>query len=386
MADVDDGGFFAALPLLATAGQTFDAALYRAAPDGWLLCVTDIENSTGAVERGLHKTVNFCAASAIAALKNLCAPGTIPFLFGGDGCVAMVPAAKAAEARVALARARGFVARDFGLVLRVGAVAVADIRAAGADVLVGRYEPTPGNCFGVFLGGGVQACESALKGRGDAGLAFAMAIDPSLDDGVPPDMTGLSCRWNELASSNGEMMTVIVVGARDPGALYREIVALAERGGDPNPVHPATLTPRWPPLGFMLEARARRGRWPLWLMALRVLADTALAHYFIAGKRNAGNFNTERYLAETATNTDFCKHDDSLCFVIDCSPDAVAAIRAFLEQRAAADGFRFGLHLSRTALMTCLVQSAGAGAHVHFVDGGDGGYTSAAKKLRGLAA
>ena len=48
--------------------------------------------STPAVAAGKHKTVNFVAAMAIAALKNLCAPTRLPFLFGGDGSVVMVAA------------------------------------------------------------------------------------------------------------------------------------------------------------------------------------------------------------------------------------------------------------------------------------------------------
>jgi GTP cyclohydrolase III len=84
-------GFFDRLPVLRHARDTFDAQRYRAAPDEWALAVTDIVDSTGAIADGRHKTVNFVAAMAIAAAKNLCAPESIPFLFGGDGAVLMVP-------------------------------------------------------------------------------------------------------------------------------------------------------------------------------------------------------------------------------------------------------------------------------------------------------
>ena len=47
-------------------------------------------------------------------------------------------------------------------------------------------------------------------------------------------------------------------------------------------------------------------------------------------------------------------------------------------------GLRYGLHLSDTALMTCLVTSPADSLHVHFVDGGGGGYTSASRSLKGL--
>ena len=43
------------------------------------------------------------------------------------------------------------------------------------------------------------------------------------------------------------------------------------------------------------------------------------------------------------------------------------------------------MHVSETALMTCLVTSTVDSLHVHFVDGGDGGYTSAAKVLKAQA-
>ena len=67
-------GFFDSLPVLCHARDTFDAQRYRAAPDDWALAVTDIVDSTGAIAAGRHKTVNFVAAMAIAAAKNLCAP------------------------------------------------------------------------------------------------------------------------------------------------------------------------------------------------------------------------------------------------------------------------------------------------------------------------
>src|SRR4029079_9385866 len=49
-------GFFASLPLLAAALDTFDPGRYRRAPDDWELAVTDIVDSTGAIAKGRHKT------------------------------------------------------------------------------------------------------------------------------------------------------------------------------------------------------------------------------------------------------------------------------------------------------------------------------------------
>ncbi len=383
---VDDlaksSGFFAGLPLLQSAQGTFDEAKYLAAPDDWAVVVTDVVDSTAAIANGAHKTVNFVAAMAIAALKNLCAPEMIPFLFGGDGAVVMVPPQHAGATRRELARVRGLASREFGLQLRVGATTVARLRQHGSQVRVGRYEPSPGNSFGVFLGGGVGLLETAVRGRGAADLIAAAAIPESLDDAVSPDLSGLSCRWEEIRSQRGKMLTLILNGAPDPREIYATVMQLAGQRGDPRPVRLDTLNTRWPPKGFMLEARARQSGGFLLGSVFNVLFETFVAWFVFACNRPISGFDPVRYRSEITTNTDFCKHDETLCFVIDCPPEAIDVIRTYVERCAATESFQFGMDVAETALMTCLVTSSTNGLHVHFVDGGGGGYTNAAKRMK----
>lgn len=374
--------FFSELPLLAQASDTFDAARYGTAPDDWELVVTDIVGSTPLVAAGKHKTVNFVAAMAIAALKNLCAPIRLPFLFGGDGSVVMVPPGHAQAARQVLARVRGFAAREFGMQLRVGICPVAVLRQYGGEVRVGRFEPTPGNSFGVFQGGGVGLLERAARGQGDAALITRVAVPEALDDGVPVDLDGLSCRWNPLQSGRGRMLTLIIHGAADAGAVHAQVMQLARQGGAAAPVRPDTLSTGWPPKGLVLEAQASRRGAPLWTAVLRVLAMTLIARLIFLFGRPVGGFDPRQYVEEISSNTDFCKHDDTVSFVIDSPQDCIASIRNYLDRELAAGRLRYGMHVSQTALMTCLVTNASGGLHVHFVDGGDGGYTSAAKAMK----
>jgi len=382
----DGSEFFARLPLLATSRDAFEPGQYRKAPDDWALAVTDIVDSTGAIAKGRHKTVNFVAAMGIAALRNLCAPNRIPFLFGGDGAVVMVPAEFATRARTGLARVRGLAARDFELQIRVGLVAVSELRRLGRDVLVGRYEPTPGNSFGVFLGGGVGLLEDAIRGRGSNELAALADVPVALDDGAPVDLEGLSCRWDTLQSANGAMLTLILQGgAADLGDVHARVAALAGPDAQTRPVRQETLKLRWPPADFMLEVRARRRGGSLVLWACRVLIQTLVAWLLFARGKPTGKFDPQRYRAELITNTDFCKFDETVCLVIDCSHAAIAAIKNYLEEAAPARGIRYGIHVSPTALMTCLVTSASNSLHVHFVDGGSGGYTTAASSLKRAA-
>lgn len=378
---------FEMLKSMTSVTNVFEDDYYRTAPPDWLAVSTDVMGSTAAVEKGQQKTVNFVGASAIAALRNLCAPADLPFQFGGDGAMALVPPGHGDKALVELARARGFARREFGMSLRVGAARVADINRAGGTVLVGRYEPSPGNPFGMFAGGGMDMLELAVKERGDADLARLCRVPEELDDGEPPDLTGLSCRWEPLLSQRGAVVALLVVGDKDHCRLYRDLCRLSDSEATGLRVaSPENLNPGWPGEGTMIEARLGRGRGGVWRRWLSAAAQTVLVKLIYVFGVGLGGFDPVRYREETATNTAFVKHDDTLAVVFDCPAGRVGDVQSYLEEREAAGDLRFGLQVSDRALMTCLVGNAAEGRHVHFMDGGDGGYTVAAKRLKAAAA
>jgi hypothetical protein len=378
----DAARFYDRLAPMRSAAIVFDERDYVDAPRDWWLALSDIRGSTEAVETGHHADVNFAAAAMIAALVNLC--GSIPYQFGGDGAVALVPPEHEAAARRALARTRGFAKREFGLDLRVGFVQVATLAERGGAVLVGRYEPSPGSAYAVFRGGGIAMFERAVKGAGDPDLAREAMIADGEDDGEPPDLAGLSCRWTPVKAARGRMVSLVLRSA-DHARLYAEIARIA---GVPSlaAVTQDGLRARWPPHGLMREARARRGRWPLALMVPLVALETLLAYVVIRFRLKVGQFDPTRYIGEMAAGAvDFARSDESLCLVFDCPADRIDAVRAYLDARRSG-GLRYGMHVSDHAVMTCLVVSPVAGQHVHFVDGGDGGYTSAATRLKAQGA
>ena len=58
------------------------------------------------------------------------------------------------------------------------------------------------------------------------------------------------------------------------------------------------------------------------------------------------------------------------------------AIERRLEDARSAGIANAGLHRQETALMTCIVPSVFNDDHLHFLDGGGGGYTQAALQLK----
>lgn len=371
--------FYTTVPSMGAVSDAFDPAYFVPLPSDWLVAVSDIQGSTAGVAEGRHSDINFCAAAMIAGLTNHC--GSIPYQFGGDGAAALIPPEYAEDARRILARVRRFAKRDFNLSLRVGLAPVQALRDRNTDVLVGRYEPSPGNAYAVFLGGGVELLETSVKERGDAGLFELCAITEQDDDGEPPDLTGLSCRWTPLNSTRGQMIALVVRGP-DHGALYEELKRVT--GVEAlKATSLQVLNARWPPAGLMREAKARRGKATLFSWVIRVGIETLVAFIVMRLKLKLGPFDAEGYRKEIIQNAvDFARSDDMLCLTFDCPADRIAALEDYLANRAARGELNYGLHKSDHTVMTCLVASAVENQHVHFVDGGDGGYTKAATQLK----
>ena len=83
-----------------------------------------------------------------------------------------------------------------------------------------------------------------------------------------------------------------------------------------------------------------------------------------------------------ATHSDCRKFDDMLRMVLDCSQQQADTIRHYLEALHEQGLVFYGLHEANASLMTCFVGSVADGGHIHFIDGGDGGYATAAVQLK----
>ncbi len=378
----DSATFYQELPPMRTAASVLGTESYAAAPPDWCVAMSDIRGSTQAVAEGRHSEVNFAAAAMIAALTNLCG-SAIPYQFGGDGAVALIPPRHAEAARRALARVRAFARREFGLEQRVGLAPVGALVERDVHVHVAKYAPADGSIYAVFKGGGIELFERSVKGRGDDALGAMAAIGAELDDGEPPDLTGLSCRWTPIRSARGRMVSLVIKGA-DHGKIHAELARVAGIDGhDLHAVSVGALKARWPPKGLMREARARHGKRWLPLTVIAVGLETLLAWVVVRNRIKVGAFDPTSYMGEIANvAVDFARSDDNLYMVFDCPVDRIEAVNAFLTECQAKGELRFGMSQSDHAVMTCLVTSMMDGRHVHFVDGGDGGYTRAATQFK----
>jgi len=375
--------FYGRIPVFRGFSSLMDPALYSALPDDWSIGVADIVESTKAIAEARYKAVNMAGASVIAAVANALEGREFPFVFGGDGASFAVSPDDIARTRDALAATAIWVEESLNLMMRVALVPVAAVRAQGLDVRVARFGPSPNLSYAMFSGGGLGWAETAMK-RGE----FAV---PAAAPGTQPDLTGLSCRFEEIPSVRGLILSVLVVPARsaDPRAfrkLIEDVIALVERSPDAGrPVPPGGPPLRWPPAGADFEARAARGG-SLLKRRAAVLTFTLFAYLIMRFGISVGGFVPKTYVRQVVENSDFRKYDDGLRMILDCTPELEVALTRRLTLAASAGVVRYGLHRQDAAMMTCFTPSALRSDHVHFIDGARGGYASAATALKAMAA
>jgi len=375
--------FYGGIKVFRGFSSLMDPALYSPLPDDWIVGIADVVESTRAIAEARYKAVNMAGASVIAAVTNALAGREFPFVFGGDGASFAIAPGDLDAAREALAATAIWVEESLNLVMRVALVPVAAIRAQGLDVRVARFGPSANLSYAMFSGGGLGWAEAAMK-RGE----FAVEKAPP---GTQPDLSGLSCRFEEIPHARGLILSVLVVPARgaDPRAFRKvieDVVALAERTPDAGRPVPAQGPPlKWPPAGVDYEARATRGGS---LMKRRsvVLAFSLWAYVIMKFGITVGNFVPKRYLQQVVENSDFRKYDDGLRMILDCTPELADALARNLAEAAASGVVRYGLHRQDAAMMTCFTPSVMRADHVHFIDGARGGYASAATALKAMAA
>src|SRR5262245_58528996 len=158
-----DDNFYAELPIFDGFANIMEPSLYRPVPDDWFVGLTDVVESTRAIETGRYKAVNTAGASVIAAVTNALGNRLFPFVFGGDGASFAVAAKDFDLARAALAATSTWAGEELGLELRAALVPVKAIREQGLDIRVARFAPSRNVSYAMFSGGGLGWAERQMK-------------------------------------------------------------------------------------------------------------------------------------------------------------------------------------------------------------------------------
>lgn len=370
--------FYARLPSRTRFADLAEPDAFVPIPDDWLVVITDVVGSTEAVRAGRYREVNYVGAAGIAVALQAAGHVDIPFVFGGDGATVVVPLEIQEAVLGALAALQKRSEEGLGLTLRVGAVPVAEIRAAGHDLAVARLRVSENYDQALFQGRGIAWAERRVKNP-ETAAQYASRAEPVTDS---DPYAGLECRWSDIPSPYGETVSLLVAAIGDtPAETYRAVLHEVEAvyGEDAHPIALPQLRLSADPARLGPEVNLRHSgrftkRFELW-------ARNLLGRVLIRRRAVTAETDWGQYPVLLRAATDYRKFDGILRMVLAGTPEQRHRLEAFLEAGFARGQVAWGLHVSDRAVMTCLVYHR-MGRQVHFVDGAGGGYTAASEGFK----
>jgi hypothetical protein len=380
--------FYSQLPLLDNFLKITDLGNFVDVPDDWYIVVTDIRGSTKAIEAGKYKEVNLLGACSIVAVLNAAGETEIPFVFGGDGASLLMGPSLLPAAQKALLATQQLAKREFDMDLRVGVVPVKVVVAANYPVKIAKFKVSENYSQAVFSGGGLTRATELIKDP-VAGNIYSIK-----NKGVSPkaDFSGLECRWQDIPSKYGEIVTLLVMVRADfypqNHQFYRNILKKIQyiygKENSLNPIDRKNLKLTLNSAKLIKETlvRASSASWlDRQLYLSKIQLETALGSLLMNLKVKTEDLDWGVYKDIAIAATDYRKFDDMLRMVISGNEWRRKKLTGYLEKNYREGKLVYGLHVSDRALMTCLVFERG-GQQVHFVDGADGGYALAAKDMK----
>lgn len=382
--------FYEKLNPLTELSQALEGKGFSEIPNDWNVVLCDVKGSTLAIEKGQYKNVNFAGASAITAILNKLPHQKIPYVFGGDGATVLVPSENLESVISALISTQKFVQDTFNLNLRICVYPYKKLLEFGKTIQVAKLRKGE-NCFqALLMGDGILEVEKTTKSHSELFLNFSsIKCDASIANDTPAPLEGLSCRWQPLVTQRGQILSLIALSQDSKesknllASIYETIAKIIPNISTRSPVDEESLKYTLIPQGWKLEWKRDAFNFPKWLFLISIFFKVGFLKIVFALRPNMLlGFPVEKYFQEMLKQNDFIKLEEGLKMIIDCNADEAEKIEQALNENYLEGKIFYGLHRAISATMTCLVFKAENGEHIHFLDGNNGGYTSAAKKLK----
>ncbi len=351
-------------------------ALFYNVPESWSIVVTDIENSTAAVDRGAHNDVNLSATGSIVTvlntLKTVNSKIKIPYFFGGDGSTFIIPNTVLEPVLIALNNYSQHIEKTVKLNLRVGHIAVEKVYANNVSLKItklrhNRYFTTP-----VVLGNGLKYAEQLIKER-------FRKEETSNNGNTEPNLQGMECRWDEIYPNETDKKVICLLvdcdneneQAQVYGTIMAEIDLIFGNLEKRNPISTLKLKLNSSLANIRKEMQVKIGKNHFFYLITNWLVTLIGLFYFKFFK--AGKL----YKYRITQLSDTIMLDGFLNTVISGTDKQIDELKILLDDLEAKNKIVYGMHITHASIMSCYIEDR-AEKHVHFVDGTEGGYTSAA--------
>lgn len=385
---MNNNNFYNDIPSFTNFRNILNEDMYRSAPADWLIIISDIRNSTEAIENNKYKDVNTIGASSIISVLNtLNENEDIPFVFGGDGASFLIPEKYFDQVAGALISTKELAQDAFDLDMRIGVVPISDLNAHGKEVTVAKYKISNGMSIAMFSGGGLGFADNLIKNNEQH---YSLENRANQENLQPANFSGLECRWNPIKATNGKMLTLLVQATEETKtqSLYSDILdKITQIYGEPENYQPNNrnnMSLSWRANDHKQEINVRtngKGRLMRLIHHMNIYGIVIFGNTYLSIEKMFNKNKNGAAMDNLLINTDFQKFDDTLRMVIDSKDSQTKELRAYLEEQHNKGRCAYGTHISDNALMTCMIFDRKE-RHLHFIDGAQGGYALAAKKMK----
>lgn len=355
-------------------------------PSNWQVVVVDIQNSTHAVKEGKHHQINLTATGAIISVLNTIRKEgknvEIPYFFGGDGSTFIVPKALLSKVTSVLENYRLHIKRKTKLILRVGYISVEELIDQKTTIKIAKHRLTEQLTIPIVLGNGLKKAEEIIKANFVENNATSFKKDLL-------NLEGMECRWKEINPSQTKNKVIcLLLDATDEATqieVYSEVLSKIDSlfGTFKNrqPIKSQNLKLNysiyniWEEMKISLVNKSWMYLFKNWFSSL---IGTLYLRIASTGKQ---------YLQQISQLSHTFMLDGKVNTIFTGEQSKIDAFLEYLNQLEKEKKIIFGIHITHASVMFCYVLDRKT-KHSHFVDGTEGGYTSAAKmfkmKLKGL--
>jgi len=379
--------FYQNLPLLTSFTEALKRENHHPVPADWFIALTDVVNSTEAIEKGDYKAVNTAGGLATIAISNVNKSMDFPFVFGGDGVSCLIPAHIANEVADVLFDTKHKVKEFFGLDLRVGLIPVKDLYQKGFQLELAKLKVSDYYEQAIIDGDGWSYAEDILKTNAQENDYL---ITRKKNENLEANFEGFTCRWQDIPSNQGETIATIIQlrGAdveKHLTELSKKIDHIFGKEEDFHPLSAVNLQVANSEKELGVEAKVfSQGSGLKYFLKLRwIKFESMLTKLALRFNLNVkvNWYNLSRLKEYQIAASDYKKYDGSLKMVLSSTSEQRRKWENYLEKAYQNGWLYYGIHIADRAVMTCLLH-AGSKREVHFIDAADGGYTLAAKKMR----
>ncbi|WP_179320679.1 DUF3095 family protein [Winogradskyella helgolandensis] len=348
-------------------------------PNTWHVVVVDILNSTQAVDEGKHHQVNLTATGAIISVLNFIRKEKqnieVPYFFGGDGATFIIPTLFLERIIQILDNYSLHIKNHTNLILRVGHISVNYLRGQDFGLKIAKHQLTNQLSIPIVLGNGLKKAEDLIKTNFEESRThFEKAL---------LNLEGMECRWKQIKPIQTQKKVVCLlldaIHEDDQRRIYKDVISEMDRffGTFDNrqPIKTTNLKLNfsihniWEEMKISLDQQKLSYVFKKWM-------STLIGKFYL-------NFSNDgkHYLQQIGQLSHTFMLDGMINTVFTAEQSKIDLFIAYLNQLEKDKKIIYGIHITHASVMSCYVLDRKT-KHSHFVDGTEGGYTSAAKMLK----